>query len=80
LGQLNYPYDIAFGADGSLYVCEWGNHRIQKFTPQGKSLGAWGGPGRMAGRLNYPWGLALDRHNRILVVDSSNHRVQRFVL
>ena len=48
-GHLLYPYDLAFGPDGSLYVAEYGNHRVQKFTEEGESLGMVGGPGRGPG-------------------------------
>ncbi|CAF1126381.1 unnamed protein product [Adineta ricciae] len=30
--QLNYPVDLQFDSYGSLYVCDNGNHRIQKFA------------------------------------------------
>jgi hypothetical protein len=76
-GELSYPYDLAFGRGGSLYVVEYGNHRVQKFTPSGVSLGCWGGPGREPGRLNSPWALAVDSKGKVHVIDSENHRVQR---
>lgn len=46
LGQLSYPYDIILTAD-TVYICEFGNHRIQKFElnvakrPSEKTPGAW---------------------------------------
>ena len=77
---MSYPYDVAVGADGSLYVCEYGNQRVQKFTKEGQSLGIWGSPGREPGCLNNPWALAVDREGAVSVIDSNNHRVQRFRL
>jgi hypothetical protein len=56
---------------------EYGNHRVQKFTPDGKSLGCWGSPGSEPGQLANPWALVVDSQNRVHVVDSMNHRVQR---
>ena len=78
-GQLAYPYDLAFGPGKSsyLYVVEFGNCRVQKFTPEGESLGCWGGPGREPGRLCSPWALVVDSRGRVHVIDSENHRVQR---
>jgi hypothetical protein len=29
--QLNAPHSIAFDSNGSLYVSDWDNHRVQKF-------------------------------------------------
>src|SRR5207245_4063431 len=40
-GKLNYPYDIllddaalAGDSNGHVYLCEYGNHRVQKFTTE----------------------------------------------
>jgi streptogramin lyase len=79
LGELSYPYDVAFSKSGSpaLYVIEFGNARVQKFTPEGKSLGCWGGPGRSPGQFCSPWALAVDSRGRVHVVDSLNDRIQR---
>ena len=68
---------MAFGPGGELYVAESGNHRVQKFTTDGKSLGTRGGPGREPGQLHNPWALAVDSKGRVHVVDTENHRIQR---
>ena len=31
-GQFGYPQDVAVASDGSVYVADGGNHRIQKFS------------------------------------------------
>jgi DNA-binding beta-propeller fold protein YncE len=77
LGQLSYPYNIVLDGEGHLYVVEFGNHRVQKFTLDGQSLGAWGTPGAEEGQLFSPWALVRDSQGRIHVLDSNNHRVQR---
>jgi hypothetical protein len=61
---------------GVVYVVEYGNHRVQKFTREGRSLGCWGTNGRGEGQLFNPWALARDSHGRIHVLDTNNHRVQ----
>jgi hypothetical protein len=61
-------------------VCEYGNHRVQKFSPDGKSIGTWGSEGRGPGQLFNPWAIVMDSQRRIHVLDSNNNRVQRFVL
>ena len=60
-----------------LYVVEYGNNRVQKFTADGESLGCWGGPGHAPGQLHNPWALAIDSRGRVHVIDTENHRVQR---
>jgi DNA-binding beta-propeller fold protein YncE len=86
-GRLNYPYDLwlddaalAGKATGHVYVCEFGNHRVQKFTMDGRFVGAFGHNGRREGELDQPWGIAQDSRGRMYVLDTYNHRVQRFWL
>jgi hypothetical protein len=86
-GQLHYPYDILLDDDamagrpsGHVYLCEFGNHRVQKFTPSGRFVASWGKSGRGEGELAGPWGFARDSQGRMFVLDSYNHRVQRFRL
>ena len=35
-GQLNRPSDVAVDSEGDVYVCDWANHRVQVFAPDGK--------------------------------------------
>ncbi len=75
---MTNPYDLAFNDKGILYVVEYGNNRVQKFTTMGESLGCWGGPGSEPGPgLHNPWGLTIDRRGRVYILDSDNNRVQR---
>jgi len=86
-GQLNFPYyllldDAALAGDssGHVYLCEFGNHRVQKFTTDGQFVGSFGHNGRGEGELDQPWGIARDSQGRMFVLDTYNHRVQRFRL
>ena len=86
-GELNYPYDIlldpaalAGQPEGHVYLCEFGNHRVQKFTLEGQYIGHFGASGHGPGQLDQPWGIARDSQDRMFVLDSYNHRVQRFRL
>jgi len=73
---LRYPYDLVL--DGPyVYVCEFGNHRIQKFTRDGEVVGTWGRAGREKGELENPWAIVKDSRNRLHVLDTNNQRVQR---
>ena len=33
--QFNHPTDVAIDSDGDIYVCDWGNHRVCVFDPEG---------------------------------------------
>ena len=41
-GQYQRPRDLAIAADGSLYVVDSDNHRIQHISPDGSPLHVWG--------------------------------------
>jgi DNA-binding beta-propeller fold protein YncE len=41
-GQLNFPRNMAVAADGTVFVADSGNHRIQAFAPDGTYLRTWG--------------------------------------
>jgi sugar lactone lactonase YvrE len=79
-GQLYYPYDLVIASDQTIYVCEYGNQRVQQFSPDGQPLRILGAPGHGEGQFYQPWGLVLDSQQRLHVLDSNNHRVQRFTL
>jgi sugar lactone lactonase YvrE len=80
-GELAYPYDLHLDeAAGSIYLCEFGNHRVQKFSLDGEFQGGWGRNGRKPGELDQPWGMTRDSLGRLYVIDTYNHRVQRFWL
>ena len=83
LGQLNTPHGIEIGPDGSIYVADSGNNRIQKFAEDGSLLAAWGtyanaqegeAPG---GTMNEPWDIAVAQDGSIYVADTFNHRIQK---
>ena len=79
LGQLRYPYDLVLDGD-AVYVCEFGNHRVQKLTRDGQPIASWGVQGRGPEQLFNPWGIVKDSFGRIYVLDTYNHRIHRIRL
>ncbi len=79
-GTFNSPWDVAVAPDGSVYVADTWNHRIQKFTSSGKFITMWG----FSGQAEFPdafWGpraVAVDANGRVYVVDTGNKRVVIF--
>jgi DNA-binding beta-propeller fold protein YncE len=77
-GQFNNPAFLATGPDGSVYVSDTSNNRVQKFTPDGAFLLSFGTAGTGAGQFNGPTGIGVGPDGSVYVADSGNNRVQRF--
>ena len=84
VGQFNRPRDLVIAPDGSLYITDTENHRIQHLAADGSVLHAWGSfadvtlgaaPG---GTFNQPWGIGLGPDGSVYVADTWNHRIQKF--
>jgi sugar lactone lactonase YvrE len=85
--QLNSPYDIYLSRlDGSLYITDSSNNRIQKWQKNATSgITVAGSSSGISGRTPYllqtPIALTMDYdENYLYVVDSANNRIQRFSL
>ena len=69
----------ALSPKGDLYVSDgYGNARIHKYTPDGKLLMSWGGPGTDPCQFNVPHNICVDPDGWLYVADRENHRVQVF--
>lgn len=77
-GQFNTPDDVALAPDGTLYVTDTFNHRIQHYSDVGTLLGGWGSLGTGNGQFNNPVGIAVAPDGSVWVTDNSNHRLQHF--
>jgi tripartite motif-containing protein 2/3/tripartite motif-containing protein 71 len=67
---------VAVDQDGNILVADYGNHRIQKFTPKGGFISAVETRGNGELQFDYPSGIAFNKHNTKVYVVDSNHRVQ----
>lgn len=66
-GGFNAPTAIDFDEKGNLYISEYGNHRIQIFSNEGKYLSSIKG-------LNTPYDLKI-KNNKLYIADSHNRRI-----
>jgi tripartite motif-containing protein 71 len=75
-GQFNRPIGIAVDSSGNVYVSDFGNNRVQKFTSSGWFLLKWGSLGSGDGQFSGATGVAVG--GSVYVVDRNNNRVQKF--
>jgi sugar lactone lactonase YvrE len=75
---------VARAPDGTLYVADTGNHRIQHLAANGTVLDTWGSFASLdqgeapGGTFNEPWGIAVAPDGTVYVADTWNHRIQHF--
>jgi DNA-binding beta-propeller fold protein YncE len=80
-GSFNAPSGICVAPDGSVYVADQLNDRIQKFDSSGNFVKWWGGhTGTWEdGKFYYPYDVAVDPSGiNIYVSDYQNCRIQKF--
>ncbi len=77
-GAFNVPVAGAVAPDGTVYVLDAGNFRIQALTAEGEFLRAFGQVGAAFGGMARPRGLAVDGSGRIYVSDAAFGNVQIF--
>jgi hypothetical protein len=77
-GQFNIPAGISVDVSGNVYISEYANHRIQKFSNTGEWITMWGSWGSGNGQFMRPHGIGVDINCNVYVADQSNHRIQKF--
>ena len=77
-GQFRQPTDVAWDADGNIYISDgYINSRVAKFTRDGDWVASLGEPGGgKLGLLNTPHSIANDAKGNIYVADRGNRRIQ----
>ena len=69
------PRDLAFDAEGNLWVTDTGHKRIQVYTPGGEFLRTIGSEGSGDGQFNEPVGISIASDGTVFVADMYNRRV-----
>ena len=76
-GYLRQPTNVSL-QNGNLYVSDFGDFNVKRFTQKGDFTGTIGGYGNGPGRFTRPKGIALDRDENLYVVDAAFDNVQIF--
>jgi len=83
--RFHHPYDVAVSAVSgtSIYVADYGNHRIRKITAAGvvSTIAGDGTAGFRDGaraRFNHPSGVTANSSG-VYVADTDNHRIRKIV-
>lgn len=77
-GEFNLPADAAVGPDGTLWVLDAGNFRVQALSAEGLHLRHFGSVGNGLGQFARPRGMAVDRDGLVYVSDANFCNVQVF--
>jgi hypothetical protein len=80
---FNQPSAVVVAQNGDIFVADGhigdtSNHRVVKFTKDGKFIKTWGKHGTGPGEFDGPHAIAMDSRGRVFVADRSNNRIQIF--
>ena len=82
---FNDPWDVAVAPDGTIYVADTWNHRMQRLDAEGNRIATWGLLGEYGlddpmgqGAFYGPRGVAIGPAGRVYVTDTGNKRIQVF--
>jgi tripartite motif-containing protein 71 len=77
-GQFEHPAGVGVAPDGSVWVVDKKNDRVEQLGPGGEYLGEIGSEGSGPGEFSRPTALTFGPEGRFWVVDANNRRVQQF--
>ncbi len=77
-GEMDLPSGIDADSLDNVYVADYTNNRIQKFSPDGEFLTQWGSTGTANGSFREPIDVAVDGSGDVYVADRGNSRIQKF--
>ena len=76
--EFNIPLQASTTKDGTLYVVDSGNFRVQRVNKDGEFAGSFGSIGRQSGQFSRPKCIATDNDGNVYVVDTAFGNVQIF--
>ncbi len=77
-GEFAKPAGVAVGKDGTVFVSDTWNNRIQEFDADGTFIRTFGEAGDGPGYFARPKGISIDGDGHVWVADAVQERVQVF--
>jgi DNA-binding beta-propeller fold protein YncE len=83
-GLFDEPTDVLVAPNGAIFITEGhsggtpGNHRVSKFSREGRFLKSWGKLGNGDNEFDSPHTIAMDSRGRLFIGDRGNNRIQIF--
>jgi DNA-binding beta-propeller fold protein YncE len=80
--QFNSPLDVAVSADGTLYIADYGNHRVrmirnrQVTTIAGSGTAGFADGAAAQAQFYYPMGVAVSADGTLYIADNGYHCVR----
>ena len=70
--------NVTVDKKGNVFVADFYNNRIQKFSKDGTFLTSFGKKGNAKGQMSYPIALAIADDGSVFVADFGNNRIQKW--
>ncbi len=77
-GEFGYAQAVAVSSDGSVYVADGVQNRIQKLDMSSNTFRVWADGSSGAGNFNDPRSIAIDSHGNVYIADTGNNRIVKF--
>ena len=85
--EINNPYGLVIGPDGTLYFCEIGNHRVRRLDLKSNLISTVAGSGQkgyagdggpaLKAAMNEPYEVRFDSRGNMFFAEMQNHVVRR---
>ena len=74
--MFSFATGIAVSSSGTVYVADYDNFRVQKFSTDGRFLGQYGGFGSDKGQIRFGRGVSVGPDGRLYVANGNNDRIE----
>ena len=78
LRSYSYLFGAAITKEKTIFLAEYGNHRVHLFSWEGRHLSSFGSKGNFDSKLMNPRGLSLDSNGNVIVADTGNKQIKIF--